>query len=298
MKASMAPGGLLIVSCLAALALTLLAAGACWAALEVSPGYCGGQGTSDVPDAASGFIIETDDYDIAVDQDGRPQAVWASPSPSTSGATASTIIRYAFWDGDSWRGLPDTDGPTDLGVGQDCAISILPGGWPLVTYQAWDPVDECGVLQGLFWSGSGWQTILSPQLDYLNAGCSRVAVEVRPRRHFVRRIGMRDGHGKLRTYPCYASFDGQSLQGFSGGEKAEGLAEEWSSIVNNQQFDPAMKRRLFHQIFWQTQPAAVWQVRGRQGMAFGARPGCVPTRSRPAPVHRAQRRVPCRRSPQ
>ena len=252
MKVGMGPGGLLVLGCLGAFALTLLAVAACWAGPEQSVGYWGGLGGSEVGDGISGDLVKTSrDYDIAVDDLGNPHVVWASPTVRTPIATPSSIIRYAFWDGDSWRGLPDADGPTELGVGESCAISILPGGWPVVTFVAWDPVDERAVLRGLFWRGLAWQTILSPELNRLEVGCFRVAVDAQPRLHFVYKVGFRDPEGNLRIYLHYCFFDGQSLQGLAGSDEGEGLAGDCPSVVKNDQFDLALDSRWFPHIVWE-----------------------------------------------
>ncbi len=251
MRVSMAPVGLLVLSCVGALALTVFSVGPCLAGPEGSVGYWGGLCGSDVPHGLSGRIIQNNDYDIAVDQEGRPHVVWESPTQSGPTATPSSIIRYAFWDGDSWRGLPEADGPTEFGIGKNCTISVLPSGWPVVVFCGWDAPTQRTVIRAFFWNGSGWQTIISPELNRVETGAFRVAVDGLSRLHTVYKKFTTDLDGNTHVYLYYCFFDGQSLQGLAGSNQGEGVAGDCPRIVDTSQFDFALDNGAFPHVVWQ-----------------------------------------------
>ena len=221
MKVSSARGGLLGLGCLAALGLMLLGAGLCWAGPGGSVGYWGGLGGSDVGGGVSGDLLkESNDYDIAVDDLGNPHVVWASPTVFEPTATPTSIICYSFYDGNRWRGLPDAEDHTEFGMGQNCKVTILPGGWPVVVYTALDPARWEVSLRALFFNGFEWITFMSPDLNRIPAATFKVVVDGLSRLHFVYTICVQNPDGKVSRYLHYCFFDGQTLQGLGGSDEA------------------------------------------------------------------------------
>ncbi|HUT02817.1 MAG TPA: hypothetical protein VM163_02870 [bacterium] len=251
MKANTFPICVTLLVCLAVLALMVLSVGLCLAGQEHSAGYWGGLGASDVPDGISGRIIQNNDYDIAVGPGGTPHVVWASPLQDGPTATPSSIIKYAFWDGSNWRGLPEADGPTDLGIGEKCSITVLPSGWPVVLFCALDALTSKTVLQVFSWSGSGWQTIFSPELNRVETGAFRVAVDGLSRLHILYIKLITDLDGKTHRYLYYSIFDGESLHGLAGSDEGEGMAGDCENIIDTTRFDLALDNRAFPHVVWQ-----------------------------------------------
>jgi len=258
MKANTFPICVTLLVCLTILALMALYVGPCLAGPEDSVGYWGGLGGSDEPDGISGRIIQNNDYDIAVGPGGTPHVVWASPLQAGPTATPSSIIKYAFWDGDSWRGLPEVDGPTEFGIGENCSITVLPSGWPVVLFCVFDAATSKSVLQVFYWGGSGWQTIFSPELNRVETYAFRVAVDGLSRVHILYMKLIRDVDRKTHRYVYYSIFDGESLQGLAGSDEGEGLSGDCSYMSDNTRFDFALDNRAFPHVVWQSDAEQVF----------------------------------------
>ncbi|HUT04270.1 MAG TPA: hypothetical protein VM163_10305 [bacterium] len=193
-------------------------AGACLAQGTRIVGHWTGLGESDVGDGVTGELFDslgTYYYDIGVDSADRPNLVW---SAATSGTVQTTngVVKFAYWDGDIWRGMENPDGPDSFGPGVSCQLVNLPGG-PAVIYDSAE-ITAYPELHYMMWNGTAWQQDLSTAMAQIQAVDYRVRLDGLAKPHFVY-LHYENGV----NYLYYSFWNGTSLEGLGGSDEGEGI---------------------------------------------------------------------------
>jgi hypothetical protein len=104
---------------------------------------------------------------LALDATGRPHLVWSEMKPD-----ASWAIRYAYWDGATWRGAASSTGPDTidfLNTPYDDwfpSLAIDSNSRPHVAWSTFDGTYEQVVYR--FWDGQTWRGQVDPTYDMIS----------------------------------------------------------------------------------------------------------------------------------